>query len=481
MRLFFLKWHRWLSLILLAQLAIWSITALGMTLISSESLKPYPNMSNAGYSAVAEWPEIEALKRASDGASKVVLSEYNVGGLLSVSGFEDQQPSKWIYPQNLNAIEQISEADVRNIASRLTGEDLSNAKVTVKEKHTPEYSRGTLPIWRIEASKAALFIDMNTGELRSQGNLPKRLETIFKSIHTMDYSMLAKYKDSGLLTVFAIIFLVTAILGILPVRQLHVVKGTGLKIIRWHQAIGLILALQVVFWVTSGLSVVWLLDRADSEGAKITVQKEAAIDWDKVQKHPKDIDHQYNIAPTRITLTSLLGEPVYRFAWQTPNIVLNFMDKLDQQKAFSAQTGQEIKLTEDDRDKLVQWALSKETADSISEWEIATTYDEYFAIGPFPVWKGHFEKPQKGVVAIDQVTGQVHRSVRTVKRTLIAEYYKTHVAQYWPGDIKYRLQPLLLAVIAAVMMLSVFGLLIHIRRWKADAKRKKKMAAKAAR
>ncbi|MFC7290233.1 PepSY domain-containing protein [Hirschia litorea] len=451
-----------------------------MSLISSESLKPYPNMTSAGFNAADEWPDIADLKQVSGWASKIVLSEQKIGGLLHVSGYEDKQASKWITPDTLSAAPKVTEEDARRIATALTGEDLSDAKITVKEKHTPEYSRGILPIWRVEAEKAALFIDMQTGALRSQGNLPKRLETIFKSIHTMDYSMLAKYKDSGVLTVFAVIFLATALLGILPVRRVHAIKGGGLRILRWHQAIGIVLALQVVFWVTSGLSVVWLLERADKEGAQITVQKEAPIDWERVQFHPKQLNHQADIAPTRITLTSLLGEPVYRLAWQTPNILINFMDKLDQQKAFSAESGQEIKLTEADRDRLVQWAVSKETADSIKEWEIATTYDEYFAIGPFPVWKGHFEEPQKGVLSIDQVTGQVHRSVRTVKRTLIAEYYKTHVAQYWPGDIKYRRQPLLLLVIGSMMVLVVCGMLIHIRRWKADAKRKKKLAEKAA-
>ena len=464
----YLKWHRRLSLVLMIQLAVWLITAFGMSLIPSSSLRSYANLAPDSFDAAASWPSIDTLREAAGPAARVETGNYRIGPTLTIVR-QDEPEVLRLSLEDLKPVRELTADDAWRIARDITGENLSDDDISLKTRHTPEYPKLSLPAWRAEASRAVLFIDPETGDLLAQTNATQKLETLLKSIHVMDYSGTAQYKDSKLLTVFASLFFGVAVLGVLPVRRVHAIKGTGWLSLRWHQLLGLALALQVFLWVTSGLSVVWVLDRAVNAAEDVSVTKSEPIDWAQVLMHPTDIVGNDD-PPTKVALKSLFGEPVYEFAWSPDNARISFIASVTDQSLHSAVDGRAIALDENARNAIAKGALAGNVFDSISRWTVSAKPTEEFFAGPFPVWLAHIEDPLSGYIAIDQTTGHVHSPIRSTGQVLLAEFYKAHVVYYQGGVIRYRREPVLLTVIGLMMVFLTTGVWIHIRRWRARRK-----------
>lgn len=478
MRAKFLKWHRWLSLVLIVQLAIWLTTAAGMALIPAKSLSAYPQLTPGEFGASGAWPATAELRAAAPTASRISLEQTRAGPLLAVQTDGETLPELF-NPSTLLGHSEISEDDVRAIASEITGEDLSSAEVTAKEGFSPEYTYSPnnvdrpLPAWRIDAEKATLFFDPRNGELVAQATDAQRLENIFKSLHTMDYTLSVNYKDSTLLTFFAAVFLATAILGILPLRRVYALKGQGWKSIRWHQALGIVLFIQVIFWATSGFSVIWMIDRFKADAENVEVRRDSPIDWEQVAISPTEIFAQSDRAPSKIDLTMLLGEPVYQAKWFPAGAPRMFFEQVDDSGVYSAVDGRKIELTDEQLERITREAVGEKVAASFGEWSEQAVPTEDFFYGPFPVRKAIIGYPSEGAVVIDPATGYVHSPVRLRKQVWLAEYYKLHVVYPFPGVLKYRFEPLLLIVIGATLLLLIFGSAIHLRRWRMKRRKAK--------
>lgn len=460
LRLTVLKWHRWLTLALLFQLGIWLITALVMTLISRASLTAYKVPPPAAFNAVEAWPDLPELAAAS-GDNVSVITVEQVGQIAQVS-LDDEGV---LSASRLAPPERLDPEVIAEIASAMTGETIHSSQVSLKEKNAVEYQKLPIPAWRVQADDAVLFFDEKTGDYITQTTRMRFLENLATTIHIMDWTGKAVFRKNIVLTFFALLFLNAAILGVLAFRKLYLKKRAIPKAMKIHQIVGLVLAVQVVLWVSSGLGVVWLLHPLRDQAEHILKAEAPPIDWQAVFVHPRDIfnpDDERD-APVRLTLRMLLGEPVYQVQWPGRN---------PEQALWSARDGRSVLLSEPQRDQIAQNVLVPEAAASIERWEVAEGFrdlDFYFYTGPYPVWKGYFTEPLAGAVAIDQVTGHVH-TPRTGNEIFLERYYNVHVVNWRFRVVQYRREPALLIVIALGMLLFVTGVLTQIRRWKATGR-----------
>jgi hypothetical protein len=284
-----------------------------------------------------------------------------------------------------------------------------------------------------------------------------------KTIHVMDYTGGAVFRRNVLLTAMAALFAAATVLGVISVRRILFHRAKGSLALKLHQGLGLLLAAQAFLWVSSGLSVVWFLHPV-RESAETHLAEPAPIAWERVRHHPAALLANESEPPARIVLTALPGGPVYQVAWP---------GRAPRQALWDAETGAPLTLTTSDRDAIAAAALSEAAAASLVRWEEAKSpadLDFYFYTGPYPVWKGFYERPSPGAIAIDQVTGHVHPP-RIDDEIAIEQFYNMHVLNWRLGVVKYRQEPLLLAAIGLLAVLVVSGLIMQLRRLKSTRPR----------
>ncbi|GLQ20925.1 hypothetical protein ACFFUB_07785 [Algimonas porphyrae] len=451
-----LKWHRWLTLLLLAQLGIWLCSALVMTMIARSSLTAYAPPPAPSFDAASSWPDLDALSGAAPtGAARVQLALSGPTPQLTVDAADP------ISPETLSPPVRIEADRIATLASAMTGEAITPEQVSLKTRNSVEYQKLPVPAWRVEAEDAVIFFSPTTGDYITQTTRMRFLENLATTIHIMDYSGGAVFRRNVVLTFFALLFFSTALFGVLAVRKLYLRKRPIPKTMKIHQILGLVLSVQVVLWVSSGLGVVWLLHPLRDQAEAVLRHDPAPIDWTAVTVHPRDIIDPADArgTPVEIVLRMLGDGPVYAAKWPGRN---------PDQALWSARDGQALVLTETDRDAIVAKALVPEAAASIERWEVAEgpqDLDFYFYTGPYPVWKAYFTEPLSGAVAIDQVTGHVH-TPRTGNEIFLERYYNVHVVNWRFRVVQYRREPVLIIVILLAMALFVTGVVLHVRRWK---------------
>lgn len=454
------QWHRWLTLVLLVQLSIWVITAFSMTMIprSATSAYGFPP-ANAEFNAAEAWPDLAAVSQAVTDHPVHGLTLHRQG-LAAQLDLETDHGEAIVWSADASGpAPQITAETIAAYAAELTGESITVDDVRLKTRNSPEYQKLPLPVWRVQAADAVLFFDPQTGALQTQTPFWRLFENWVTTIHVMDYTGNAQFRGNLILTGFGIIFLVSAGLGVLAVRRVHVVKGGGLRSLRWHQALGIILAVQVVFWTTSGLGVVWLLHPLRDEAHAQYADARPAIDVSAVAVHPSELLDAIDFVPAQVRLTQQLGQPVYQ---------MTAAGRSPAQALFSARTGEPITLTLEDRDAIAREQLDPPVYETLGNWTEAHSpaeLDFYFYTGPWPVWKARFEEPLAGGVAIDQTTGYVHVP-RTGNEIFLERYYNVHVVNWRFGVAMYRQEPLLIFVILLAAALTITGFILQARRWR---------------
>jgi uncharacterized iron-regulated membrane protein len=453
MRLRFMKWHRWATLLLLIQLGIWLITAMAMTLIPRSTTTAYSISAASDFDAVAQWPETSALSEIAEGADEIVVSQPGFRPILTI---DDGPPRD---PVELIPAEPLSPDRVASFLSQATGETISAEAVRLKTSNTPEYQKLPVPAWRVEAEQARIFLDPVTGAYLGQTTPMKHFENWVTTIHVMDYTGRAQFRSNILLTFFGLLFLSSAIFGIIAVRRLYARRKAGLRSLKLHQTLGILLALQVVFWTTSGLGVVWALHPLRDIGENLIIEEARPIAWDRVVVHPRSLVLPDGEPPVQMSLRMLLGEPVYEAVWAGRPV---------RQALWRAEDGTPVTIGEPERDAILTASLNEQAVASLSHWETAegpADLDFYFYTGPWPVWKGYFSEPVGGAVAVDQTTGRVHVP-RTDPEIALERYYNVHVVNWRFGVARYRLEPALIIVILLAAVMFVTGVMLQLRRWR---------------
>lgn len=466
----FRRWHRQLSAVLVIQWSVWVLTALGMALVPRQWTTAYRIEPDRKFNAPAAWPALEGLparlrELGLDQITHLRLSQPGARPVLA-AGRDEYDPGDLLTPDASRRLEALTPDQVAAYASKVSGSPISASAVRLIRQHSREYQKHPLPVWRVQAPKAALFFDTVTGQYRDQATAARLFENTMKTIHVLDFSGRAAFSANVMLTAAAILFLLTAAFGILSVRRIlvfrrHAVESRSMRLYRWHQALGIGLSVQIVLWVSSGLSVIWLLEPARQSGEQHITHRADPIDWNRVRVHPSLLVNKERDSakghPIEVTLAMLLDRPVYRLTWP---------GRQPYRELWDAERGVLLTLTDQDRNAIAARALKPESYRSIQRWESASALDFYFFEGPFPVWKAYYTEPTFAALAIDQVTGRIPHPPRTRKEIALEIFYNVHVVNWRFGVVQYRLEPALLTVIGLMMCLLGTGVWLQVRRWR---------------
>ena len=473
------RWHGRLAWLLSVPLFVWLVTALGMALVPRSWTTAYPPPPTS-FDATQAWPRLDELVRVLDESASqcsVQLLRLERRGKQSVLEVFDSEWDEQACRQLVTSTDAVSpwsdaeplaSEEMRLWAAELTGEDLATEVVSLVERHSPKYQKLRLPAYRVQAGEATLFFDPITGELVHQATRAHVFEDLMKTVHTWDWTGGAVFEHNRVLTTMALLFLVTAMLGVISIRRLAILRGPGRGLAfvwRAHQVLGGLLFAQVLIWVLTGLSVVWLLRSPGFEGVSHVRDDSAVIDATRVRVHPAQLPWAEETAggpPARVELATLQGEPVYR---------LRGPGRIRHQQLHSAVDGRAIEISVAMRTRIAEDTLTSPA--SIERWQRASgpaELDYYFFAGPWPVWKAWYSSPSAGVLSIDATTGQVYPP-RTRRAVWLERLYKLHVLDWTGGVISYRLEPVLIVGILLMSVLLATGVWFQVGRWRRGQRR----------
>lgn len=206
--------HRWLGLLLAAQIVIWMTSGVVMSLLPIEHVRGETAASIAAPMelTVQNYFPPAGVIAESDGAHEVTLKTwlgrevYVVKAASGVAMF-DADSGEPLSP--------ISETDARRIAEQdFAGEGVVE-KVSLLRNPPKEFARPG-PVWRADFSDAdetRLYISPATGEVLSRRNRVWRFYDFFWMLHIMDYKERENF-NNPLIRTFAITGFLFALSGL---------------------------------------------------------------------------------------------------------------------------------------------------------------------------------------------------------------------------------------------------------------------------
>lgn len=209
--------HRWLSLIALAQLAIWATSGFFFAVVPDKQLKgaPIPGVHVAPLPTDAELvpPTSIVAKLAPVGhVEKIELAGTPEGPFYRVK-IGDR---RFRLDARTGSERPVDEAEARLIASR----DQPNAPrvlTVTRIEHDPhiEFRGKPLPAWRVvldDGAGTAVYVDAVTGEVTARRNDVWRVYDFLWGLHLMDYGQ-RETRSHPLLAVAAFIGILTVLSG----------------------------------------------------------------------------------------------------------------------------------------------------------------------------------------------------------------------------------------------------------------------------
>lgn len=211
----------------------------------AEVLRDFPHADHLKLYAVSDTPYIQFLNKDSEGQVQKQVIDASTG---KAAGLLDQ-----------------SQAEQLAIAAYTGSGSLVHTQLITRDPPF-ELWQGHLPVWQIRFSDFAsptLYISQTTGEVVTKRHIWWRTFDIFWRLHIMDVLSGEDVKNT-LLTVAASLAMVTTIAGLVLswylviVPKLKYKKSSADKIKsrffrRWHRRISVVVAMQMVIWIATGL------------------------------------------------------------------------------------------------------------------------------------------------------------------------------------------------------------------------------------
>ena len=180
--------HRWLALLLGAQVFLWILSGVVMSWFHISLVRGETN------AAVIFPPELEARSYASpggaiaqvEGATQVTLRSFLGNPVYEVTAARERA----LFDARTGArLSPIDEASARSVA---TGDYVGDAELLTVAllDETPQEYRGLKPVWRAQFDdrlNTRLYISPQTGEIVARRNAVWRLYDFFWMLHIMDY------------------------------------------------------------------------------------------------------------------------------------------------------------------------------------------------------------------------------------------------------------------------------------------------------
>lgn len=186
---FTLRAHRWLGLILGAQILLWVMSGVVMSWFHINLVR------GETYAKIDELPDLPVQIYAAPGgvlaetdATKTVQLTYFQGRPVYVTTDRDNKHDLFDALSG-EKISPLDERDIRKVAEidYLGDAKIQSARLLTK---TPHEYRGALPVWQVRYNdklETRLYISPGSGEVLSRRNKIWRLYYFFWMLHIMDY------------------------------------------------------------------------------------------------------------------------------------------------------------------------------------------------------------------------------------------------------------------------------------------------------
>ncbi len=218
------KSHRWLGLVLGAQVFVWMASGVVMSWF-------HVSLVRGETAATMDFPiELQARNYASPGGAIAQMGgahELRLKTFMGKPVYEVAYGSERALFSALTGarISPISEAQARNVARR---DYIGEGEITSLQLiyDPPAEYRGRAPVWRAafdDPLRTRLYISRETGEIEARRNRAWRLHDFFRMLHIMDYGERGNF-NNPLLRVVSATGLAFALTGLVLVVQ-HLIGG----------------------------------------------------------------------------------------------------------------------------------------------------------------------------------------------------------------------------------------------------------------
>lgn len=212
--LFLRRLHKWIGLLLGAQLLLWTISGTAMALLDMETVAggPQPEASGPAVPASSAWEQIRATlgsRPVSSVAVRPLLDRY----VVEIAG-----PGEMLLFDAVDGRRiPVDAALARSIASAAYPGGGSVSKVSQLREITLEVREHALPIWRVDfddAQNSSFYVSGASGRLLERRNDSWRLWDFAWMLHNMDYADRTSFNHPLIIAVgFGIVWL--ALTGLL--------------------------------------------------------------------------------------------------------------------------------------------------------------------------------------------------------------------------------------------------------------------------
>jgi Na+-transporting NADH:ubiquinone oxidoreductase subunit F len=315
------KLHKWLGLLVGLQVLIWLLSGLYMVIMDLDFIHGDTLVRNTqqeiqvpGNQEVRMSEVLDRFPAATDIGLTVVMGKtfYRVTS-------EGQR--YLLDPGNGDIVSPLDEETARQIAGFHYDGKAEIAAAKLIETNPPmEIQTRRLPLWRIDFDDdyaTSFYIDPHDGSLATRRFSFWRIFDFMWMLHIMDYDerqdahhpLLISAQATGLVFVLAGV--------ILLFYSFHRRRSTRIQALplikRWHKWLALLVGLQIILWLTSGL-VISLLDPAKVSGRLWSASSPGQTTplSSRSRLEPSDLPLEYLQNATQLELTSMHGAAVYR-------------------------------------------------------------------------------------------------------------------------------------------------------------------------
>ncbi len=252
----FRAFHKWFSIIIGIQLIIWAVSGFYMTVVNIDMVRGnhLQRPLNAAYLADVQKTPVKAPAIFAE-ISGITLKPWLDLVIMEVT----DSKGKRIYDSQTGQEIHITEEHIRLLTvSRYSGSS-SIIDIQLLEQYPSEIGGRQQRVWRVNFDdwiNTSFYFNPQNGDLiRVRSDLWRAFDFLW-GLHIMDYDT-RENTNNSLLFWASLISLVSVISGILLMtRTLKIKSGHGFRGIIYtaHKWLGLIVALQLLLWLTSGLA-----------------------------------------------------------------------------------------------------------------------------------------------------------------------------------------------------------------------------------
>jgi ferredoxin len=318
------KLHKWLGLLVGIQVLVWLLSGLYMVIVDIDFIH--------GDSLVRHTRQEVNLPQKQDIGVADLLTRFPAAtsiGLSVVMGrtlysVQSDEQRYLLSPENGDLLSPIDENYARQIARYHYNGIADIARVNLIESSPPkEIQTRRLPLWRVDFDdgfSTSFYIDPYDGSLATRRFSFWRIFDFMWMLHIMDYDerqnthhpLLIGAQITGLVFVLAGVCLL--FFSFHRRRKTRLQAGARPPLIkRWHKWLGLLVGLQVILWLSSGL-VISLLDPAKVNGRywsvpppghSVPLSREGLLE-------PHELPQEALQGIRRLRLTMIDDQPIYR-------------------------------------------------------------------------------------------------------------------------------------------------------------------------